>query len=91
MLICWFYCSRGGYEKPTVYDILWVQLTLSPYYLVCYIAWFLRWIWKFTICREEYGDEEREYLIRKKMKLSSLQWDVSRTVVYSLWQLQFIT
>ncbi|KAK2170037.1 hypothetical protein NP493_1167g00034 [Ridgeia piscesae] len=66
---------KGGYEKPTVYDILWVQLTLSPYYLVCYIAWFVRWIWKFTICREEYGDEEREYLIRKKMKLSSLQWD----------------
>lgn len=71
------YCYRGGYEKPNIYDILWIQLAFSPYYLVCYIVWYARWIWKFMICREEYGEEEKMYLIRKKMNLSALQWDVS--------------
>jgi len=35
----------------------------------------LRWHWKFTIRRGEYGDEEKGYLIRKKLGLSSIQWD----------------
>ena len=47
----------------------------SPYTILCYIAWLLRWHWKFTIRGEEYGEEEKEYLIRKKMRMSSLQWD----------------
>ena len=50
-------------------------LFFSPYTIACYIAWLLRWHWKFTIKREEYGDEEKAYLIRKKMGLSSMQWD----------------
>ena len=35
----------------------------------------MRWHWKFTIKGEEYGDEEKTYLIRKKMGLNSTQWD----------------
>ncbi|XP_064600478.1 dnaJ homolog subfamily C member 25 homolog [Liolophura sinensis] len=66
---------RGGYSRPKYTDVLWVQLILSPYTLILYIHWWLRWIWKFTICREEYGEEEKCYLIRKFMKLSQTQWD----------------
>lgn len=40
---------RGGYSKPNIKDILWIQLILSPYYLVQYIIWFGRWVWKFWI------------------------------------------
>ncbi|XP_052065331.1 dnaJ homolog subfamily C member 25 homolog [Mytilus californianus] len=66
---------HGGYGKPTVYDILWVQIVFLPYYLLQYICWWCRWIWKFTICRNEYGEEEKLHLIRKFMKLATAQFD----------------
>lgn len=66
---------RGGYSKPRIADVLWIRIVLLPYTILCYIAWLLRWHWKFTIKREEYGDEEKAYLIRRKMGLTSIQWD----------------
>lgn len=48
---------------------------VRPYTIACYIAWLLRWYWKFTIRKEEYGDDEKAYIIRKKLGLSCLQWD----------------
>ena len=68
---------RGGYRKPTYYDILWVQLVFSPYYIFMYIKWYLRWIWKFTIRKEDYGEEEKLHIIRKFLKLGTSQFDVS--------------
>ncbi|XP_011437249.1 dnaJ homolog subfamily C member 25 homolog isoform X2 [Crassostrea angulata] len=69
---------RGGYSKPNIKDILWIQLILSPYYLVQYIIWFGRWVWKFWICREEYGEEEKLYLIKKYLKASRSQWELAK-------------
>jgi len=66
---------RGGYSKPQVTDILWVQLAISPYYLVLYIAWGARWVWKFWILKEEYGKEEKEHLTRKGVGLSQMYWE----------------
>ncbi|XP_045175349.1 dnaJ homolog subfamily C member 25-like isoform X1 [Mercenaria mercenaria] len=66
---------RGGYRKPSYTDVLWVQLVFSPYYLFLYMKWYLRWIWRFKIKGEEYGDEEKLYLIRKYLKLNSSQFD----------------
>ena len=54
-----------------------MQLVLFPYHLLMYIYWYMRWFVKFTIMRAEYEDEEKEYVIRKNMKLSQGQWDVS--------------
>ncbi|XP_028394016.1 dnaJ homolog subfamily C member 25 homolog [Dendronephthya gigantea] len=66
---------RGGYSRPSLLQVLWVQIIFSPYYLVLYIIFKLRWFWKFTIRGEEYGDEEKEYLTRKKLKLGETQWE----------------
>ncbi|XP_052230800.1 dnaJ homolog subfamily C member 25 homolog [Dreissena polymorpha] len=66
---------RGGYSKPTYRDILWVQLVFFPYQLVMYIKWFLRWVWKFSIMKQEYGREEKLHLIRKNLKLNTSQFD----------------
>uniref|UniRef100_A0A646QDM1 DnaJ subfamily C member 25 n=1 Tax=Hemiscolopendra marginata TaxID=943146 RepID=A0A646QDM1_9MYRI len=66
---------RGGYAKPKITDVLWVQIILLPYHLVMYIWWHMRWFWKFTIKREEYGDEEKLYLIKKHLKCSNTQWE----------------
>ena len=69
--------DRGGYSRPKYTDVLWVQLVLLPYYIVHYICWWARWVWLFNIRRQEYGEEEKFYLIRKSMKYNKSQWDVS--------------
>ena len=47
----------------------------SPYTILSYFAWLIHWYWKFNIKREEYGDKEKAYFIRKKLGLTSVQWD----------------
>uniref|UniRef100_A0A3Q2QTH9 DnaJ homolog subfamily C member 25 n=1 Tax=Fundulus heteroclitus TaxID=8078 RepID=A0A3Q2QTH9_FUNHE len=66
---------KGGYQKPRLWDILLCQLVLFPYYLSRYVAWYVCWVYRFTICREEYGEEEKLYLIRSNMRMSQAQFD----------------
>ncbi|XP_063311362.1 dnaJ homolog subfamily C member 25 [Pelobates fuscus] len=66
---------KGGYQKPQIYDILFFQIILFPYYLFKYISWYVWWIYTFNIKREEYGETEKLYLIRKNMKMSEAQFD----------------
>ncbi|ESO86178.1 hypothetical protein LOTGIDRAFT_129609 [Lottia gigantea] len=66
---------RGGYQRPKYTDVLWIQIIFLPYYLLMYIVWWFQWTWKFTIKREEYGEEEKLYLIRKYMKCGTTQWE----------------
>lgn len=67
---------KGGYQKPNLSDILLCQIVLFPYYLTNYVAWYVSWVYRFTICREEYGEEEKLYIIR-----SVLRFSTERTVV----------
>lgn len=53
----------------------WHLFYFRPYTIVCYVAWLLRWYWKFTIRGEEYGDDEKAYIIRRKLGFSCMQWD----------------
>uniref|UniRef100_A0AAY4A178 DnaJ homolog subfamily C member 25 n=1 Tax=Denticeps clupeoides TaxID=299321 RepID=A0AAY4A178_9TELE len=66
---------KGGYQKPNISDILLCKIVLFPYYLCLYVAWYCSWVYRFTICREEYGEEEKLYIIRKFMKMSQAQFD----------------
>jgi len=66
---------RGGYAKPSVYDIAWVQLVLLPYTLYKWVVFYCRWIVKFVILKHEYGQDEKEYLIRRYMGISLAEWD----------------
>ncbi|XP_046859145.1 dnaJ homolog subfamily C member 25-like [Xenia sp. Carnegie-2017] len=67
---------RGGYSRPSLLQVLWIQIIFSPYFLAQYIVFRIRWIWKFNIKREEYGDDEKSYLTRKQLKLSQSQWEM---------------
>lgn len=58
-------------------DILWVQLVFLPYWSLQYLWWHMRWVWKFWILKEDYGEEEKHYIIRKLMGLSHGQFEVS--------------
>lgn len=66
---------KGAYAKPKISDVLWVQLIILPYTITKYSYWYLGWIWRFTILRQPYGDEEKLYLIRKYMKVGQYQFD----------------
>jgi len=66
---------RGGYAKPKWTDVLWVQLILLPLTACRWSYFYGRWLWKFGVCRQEYGEEEKLYVIRRNMGLSQLQFD----------------
>ncbi|CAF90350.1 unnamed protein product [Tetraodon nigroviridis] len=66
---------KGGYQKPNLSDILLCQMVLFPYHLSRYLAWYASWLYRFTIRREEYGDQEKFYIIRRHMKMSQSQFD----------------
>jgi DnaJ homolog subfamily C member 25 len=66
---------RGSYEKPSIYDVLWVQIIIFPYTFVKYITWFSMWTLNFTILGKEYGDEEKLYLIRKNLGMGVHQFN----------------
>ncbi|XP_077201416.1 dnaJ homolog subfamily C member 25 [Paroedura picta] len=66
---------KGGYQKPQLYDILLFQILLVPFYVFKYIAWYCWWIYYFKIKGQEYGEEEKLYIIRKYMKMSQSQFD----------------
>lgn len=66
---------KGSYAKPTVFDLLWLQLIILPYTITMYLFWYAKWTWRFTILRQPYGEEEKLYLIRKYMKIGQNQFD----------------
>lgn len=66
--------SNGGYERPQVRSILWVQILTGPFELYKWIIFNLSWIWRFWIVREEYTDVEKDYIVRRRLKLSEKQW-----------------
>lgn len=65
---------KGAYAKPEWTDILWWQLIILPYTLFKYVAWNVMWVWKFMVLKQEYGDEEKLYLIRKLMGMGKHQF-----------------
>lgn len=40
-----------------------------------YVAWYCSWVYRFNIRGEDYGEEEKLYVIRKYMKMSQAQFD----------------
>lgn len=65
---------KGAYAKPVWTDILWWQLIISPYTLVKYCVWNISWVWKFNVMKQEYGEEEKLYLIRKLLGMGKHQF-----------------
>lgn len=65
---------QGRCAKPSIYDILWLQLIFLPWSLFQLIHFHIRWLYKFTYNGEPLGDEEKKYLIRRYMSMSESQW-----------------
>lgn len=66
---------QGGYAKPSLYDVIWVQLIVCPFAMIKYIVWYLRWMWRFNVLKQPYGREEQLYLIRRHMQMGQHQFN----------------
>ena len=51
-----------------------VQLACFPYYGAIYLNWYARWVLKFKVRGEEYGEEEKEYLTYTSLGMSHRYW-----------------
>ncbi|XP_055914086.1 dnaJ homolog subfamily C member 25 homolog [Eupeodes corollae] len=65
---------KGGYAKPSIMDLLWIQLLILPYTIFKYAVWYAKWTWKFTINKQPYGEEEKLYIIRRNMNMGQNQF-----------------
>ena len=82
---------KGGYAKPHWTDVLWVQLVILPLTVYRWALWYslhwnkalicrwtkfyVLWLWRFGILREEYGREEQLYVIRSHTHWNLLNWE----------------
>lgn len=66
---------KGAYAKPKISDLVWVQLIILPYTLALYIYWYISWMWRHSILKQPYNDEEKLYIIRKYLKMGQQQFD----------------
>ncbi|CAF0876177.1 unnamed protein product [Adineta steineri] len=67
---------KGGYKKPSITRVLWLQLILFPYSLFLKLKWHIRWFFKFHLNKHELGDDEKIYLMCRYLKMSRDQYDV---------------
>ena len=64
----------GGYRPPSVYQTLAWQLVVLPVTVFHHGRWWLRWVYKFWICKQDYDEEAKGYLMRRNLKLSEEQF-----------------
>ena len=48
--------QNGGYPKPELSQILWIQIIRFPRTVYEFLKFHLDWIWRFYILRHEYTD-----------------------------------
>lgn len=80
---------RGGFAKPDVKNILWVQIFLSPMLLYNYLYWYIRWVYLFDLKGKPYGEDEKIYLMAKYLGVNEEQLfmneDVDLMLKQELW------
>lgn len=81
---------RGGFAKPDIKNILWIQLFMLPITIYNYIAWYIGWFYKFNIKCQPYGEDEKIYLISRHLKVSVDQLlineDIDQLLRLELWE-----
>jgi len=80
---------KGGYKKPSIKRVLWLQLILIPYYLFLKLKWQIRWFIKFNLKNDELGDDEKIYLICRYLKINREQYEsFPEKEQYQIWNRQ---
>lgn len=75
--------------KPTIYNTLLFQMFYCPIDIYNYVYWYVRWIYLFDIKKQEYGEQEKIYLISKYLGMSEerlhAQENVESLLKQQLW------
>ena len=74
-VICDLLDQNGGYPRPSVREVLWLQLLFLPLTLLTALAFWSSWVWRFYVRREEFGQEEREFIVRRRLAMTERQWE----------------
>ena len=45
-----------------------------------YGIWKAKWVWRYRVKGQDYSEEDREYITRKRLKLSENHWKVCACV-----------
>ena len=40
------------------------------------MVWYVKWVWRYSVKGEEYSEEDKLYITRRKLKLSETHWKV---------------
>ena len=66
---------HGGYRKPKVSELAIVQFWLIPYHMFQAFAWQWRWFQKYSLQKQEYDQDAKEYLTRNVVGISANTWE----------------
>lgn len=67
-------CGGEAFTKPALKNLIGVRFLMSPILISTSIYANARWFWRFSVCKEEYGEEERVYLTRKALGIGEGSW-----------------
>lgn len=65
---------QGGYCKPSMYHILWVQMFTWPYKQLTNLKWHLVYFINHVVLKKPLGKEQKLYKIRRNLELSESQF-----------------
>jgi DnaJ family protein C protein 25 len=74
----------GGYKKESIKDTLFFYILLLPIEIYHQSIFWYKWTLKYWIKKEEYDEEAKLYLIRKNLKISAEQFNVSYYLIQIL-------
>lgn len=67
--------TGSGSTKPSILNLLPFQLVSAPVHIFRLVVTSARWHWRFTVLKEEYGEEERLLLTKQVLNLDETAWD----------------
>lgn len=68
---------KGSYAKPTIFNILWIQLLISPYTITKNLIWYIKFCRKHFLSKDpDYTEEEKYYLIRTYLKVGVHEFEL---------------
>jgi DnaJ homolog subfamily C member 25 len=82
-----------GLEEPHWKNLLVVRLSMIPVRLYNYVKWVAHWQYSYKICKREYTEDDKQYLIMKNLQISEREWErmaesaQEKLLAQKLWEL----
>lgn len=66
---------KGAYGPPSLFDVLWARILLSPYTLCVYVGWYVYWIYRIRVRGEKYKHDDLVWLICRNLGCSLARFE----------------